>query len=77
MTKKSKWGGRRPGAGRPTVTEYKTPPQYIMVRIAQPTTPAELAAIEWYKSLSPADRLADITESHTFQAGYAERETAI
>jgi hypothetical protein len=44
-----------------------------MIRIGQPTTREEREAIEWYKSLSPAVRLEDIVESHTFQAGYEER----
>lgn len=52
-------GGKRPGAGRPS-TGKKT--EYLRTPVAKPWTKEHQAAMEWWESKTPRDRLMYIIE---------------
>lgn len=51
-------GGKREGAGRPPTGK----PEYLRSPVLAPKTDDQKAAIAWWESLSPRDRLAYIKE---------------
>jgi hypothetical protein len=69
---KGKSGGQRDGAGRKPGPR-KDKKRYFRPPVEPAATELERLALEWWASLSPKQRLEQITEAHTFQPGYASR----